>query len=129
MLFLAISAFDSLNSQAQISFHNCHIPFIGSKKGKESCAQGETCRARRKGEAPFTDEELDYYACLVELDNAVGIILKALKSHGYYDNTMVRFIVEFNPQGHKASVFISSHISLSLRLRLRFRFSFFSTNT
>ena len=76
---------------AQISFHNCHIPFIGSKKSKESCARGETCRTPPKGEAPFTDEELDYYACLVELDNAVGILLKALKTHGYYDNTMVRY--------------------------------------
>ena len=76
--------------EAQISFHNCHIPFIGSKKLRESCARGETCRVPSNGEAPYTDEELDYYACLVELDNAVGVILKALKTHGYYDNTMVR---------------------------------------
>jgi hypothetical protein len=77
--------------KAQISFHNCHIPFIGSVTARKKCARGETCRTPSNGEAPYTDEELDYYACLVELDNAVGIILKALKTHGYYDNTMVRF--------------------------------------
>lgn len=77
--------------KAQISFHNCHIPFIGSTTAREACARGETCRTPSNGKAPYTDEELDYYACLVELDNAVGIILKALKTHGYYDNTMVRF--------------------------------------
>uniref|UniRef100_A0A6U3RMU3 Sulfatase N-terminal domain-containing protein n=1 Tax=Ditylum brightwellii TaxID=49249 RepID=A0A6U3RMU3_9STRA len=74
---------------AQISFHNCHQPFIGSKKVKESCAKGETCRPPLNGEEPYTDEELDYYACLIELDNAVGLILNALKRYGYYDNTMV----------------------------------------
>ena len=75
---------------AQISFHNCHIPFIASKEAKEACSRGETCRLPREGEPPFTDEELDYYACLNELDNAIGIILDLLKEEGYYDNTMVR---------------------------------------
>ena len=75
---------------AQISFHNCHIPFIASKAAKEACARGETCRLPRQGEPPYTDEELDYYACLNELDNAMGIILNTLKERGYYDNTMVR---------------------------------------
>mmetsp|Transcript_26788 Transcript_26788/g.73711 ORF Transcript_26788/g.73711 Transcript_26788/m.73711 type:complete len:339 (+) Transcript_26788:336-1352(+) len=75
---------------AQISFHNCHIPFIGSKAAKGSCDRGETCRSPGDNEEPFTDQELDYYACLVELDNAVGMILKSLKKYGYYENTMVR---------------------------------------
>eukprot|EP00536_Pseudo-nitzschia_multiseries_P000564 jgi/Psemu1/249692/estExt_Genewise1Plus.C_70067 len=83
---------------AQISFHNCHIPFIGSKEAKESCARGETCRSPRSDEKPFTDEELDYYACLVELDNAVGMILKSLKKHSYYDNTMTWFATDNGPE-------------------------------
>ena len=83
---------------AQISFHNCHIPFIASNSSKESCAKGKTCRPPGAGEPPYTDEELDYYACLTELDNAVGIILDALKTHGYYDNTMSWFTSDNGPE-------------------------------
>lgn len=83
---------------AQISFHNCHIPFIGSKQFKESCARGETCRPPAPGEAPYTDLELDYYACLVELDNAVGTVLNALKVNGYYENTMIWFAADNGPE-------------------------------
>jgi arylsulfatase A-like enzyme len=83
---------------AQISFHNCHIPFIGSKEYKESCARGETCRPPAPGEPEYTDKELDYYACLIELDNAVGKVLEALKANGYYDNTMTWFTADNGPE-------------------------------
>eukprot|EP00533_Pseudo-nitzschia_delicatissima_P015812 CAMPEP_0197261732 /NCGR_PEP_ID=MMETSP1432-20130617/122_1 /TAXON_ID=44447 /ORGANISM="Pseudo-nitzschia delicatissima, Strain UNC1205" /LENGTH=572 /DNA_ID=CAMNT_0042726015 /DNA_START=81 /DNA_END=1799 /DNA_ORIENTATION=- len=83
---------------AQISFHNCHTPFIGSKAAKDACAKGKTCRLPPDGEPPFTDEELDYYACLNELDNAVGIILDTLKKEGYYDNTMIWFGTDNGPE-------------------------------
>lgn len=83
---------------AQISFHNCHIPFIGSKDAKESCAQNATCRPPAPGTPPYSDKELDYYACLTELDNAVGLVLKALKTYGYYDNTMAWFGADNGPE-------------------------------
>jgi arylsulfatase A-like enzyme len=83
---------------AQISFHHCHIPFIASEKAKNDCATGKTCRPPLNGEPPYTDLELDYYACLTELDNAVGIILKALQDHGYYDNTMTWFTTDNGPE-------------------------------
>lgn len=83
---------------AQISFHNCHIPFIGSPDARESCVKGETCRPPAPGEPPYTDEELDFYACLTELDNAVGIVLESLKTHGYYENTMAWFTADNGPE-------------------------------
>jgi arylsulfatase A-like enzyme len=83
---------------AQISFHNCHIPFIGSKEARDSCARGETCRPPAPGEPPYTDEELDFYACMTELDNAIGIILDAVKTSGYYDNTMTWFTADNGPE-------------------------------
>jgi arylsulfatase A-like enzyme len=94
---------------AQISFHNCHIPFIGSKEKKEACANGETCRPPKEGELPYTDDELDYYACLTELDNAVGIILQALKDHGYYDNTMTWFSTDNGPEHNCPPTGICKH--------------------
>jgi arylsulfatase A-like enzyme len=83
---------------AQISFHNCHIPFIGSEPIKASCARGETCRLPAMGELPYNEEELDYYACLIELDNAVGTILSSLEQYGYYDNTMIWFASDNGPE-------------------------------
>jgi arylsulfatase A-like enzyme len=83
---------------AQISFHHCHIPFIASEKAKEDCATGKTCRLPQHGEPPYSDTELDYYACLTELDNAVGIILRAVQERGYYDNTMVWFTTDNGPE-------------------------------
>lgn len=83
---------------AQISFHNCHIPYIGIKEAKEACARGETCRPPRPGEPPYSDDELDYYACLNQLDNAVGIILDTVKESGYYDNTMIWFTADNGPE-------------------------------
>ncbi|KAG7354291.1 sulfatase [Nitzschia inconspicua] len=83
---------------AQISFHHCHIPFIASEKAKRDCAAGKTCRLPEKGEPPYTDQELDYYACLTELDNAVGIILRAVQEYGYYNNTMIWFATDNGPE-------------------------------
>jgi arylsulfatase A-like enzyme len=72
---------------AQISFHNCHIPFIGSDEAVESCKRNETCRT--PVDKPYTAEELDFYACLTQLDTAVGHILALLESTGYFANTMI----------------------------------------
>lgn len=96
--FLAERKIEQKPFFAQVSFHNCHIPFIGSKNAKAACARGEMCRPPSSGEPPYTDEELDYYACLTELDNSVGKVLDALEQGGYYDNTMVWFASDNGPE-------------------------------
>jgi arylsulfatase A-like enzyme len=96
--FLADRSAQNKSFLAQISFHHCHIPFISSEKAKNDCTTGKTCRPPGNGEPPYSDEELDYYACLTELDNAIGIILKALQDHGYYDNTMTWFTTDNGPE-------------------------------
>eukprot|EP00928_Gymnodinium_smaydae_P039784 TRINITY_DN27104_c0_g1_i1.p1 TRINITY_DN27104_c0_g1~~TRINITY_DN27104_c0_g1_i1.p1 ORF type:complete len:615 (-),score=33.83 TRINITY_DN27104_c0_g1_i1:147-1991(-) len=86
---------------AQVSFHNCHIPFIGTAAARQKCRDGTTCASRNKhGDSPdnFTDFELDYYACLSELDNAVGTIINALDTLGYYNNTFIWFATDNGPE-------------------------------
>ena len=85
---------------AQISFHNCHIPFIGMHEFKEACAKGEACRPPGPGEDPYSDEELDYYACLLSLDRSVGKILQSLKDAAYYENTMIWFGSDNGPENN-----------------------------
>jgi len=74
---------------AQISFHNCHIPYIGSPAERAKCSSNETCRPPDEGAQPYTEDELDFYACLNEFDGSIGRVLDALKRLGYYDNTLV----------------------------------------
>lgn len=86
---------------AQVSFHNCHIPFIGTAAARQACRDGKTCKPTNKhGDSPqnFTDVELDYYACLSELDNSVGTIMNALDRLGYYENTFVWFTTDNGPE-------------------------------
>lgn len=83
---------------AQISFSSCHIPFIGTPVSKDACAHGETCRPPTPGDRPYTEKELDYYACLTQLDDAVGMVLDAVKDSGYYDNTMIWFASDNGPE-------------------------------
>jgi len=83
---------------AQISFHNCHIPFVGTNASKVACQSGETCRPPLEGDPLYTAEELDYYACLNELDGAVAEVLNALDKEGYYDNTMIMFASDNGPE-------------------------------
>ena len=87
---------ENLPFLAQISFHNCHIPFIGSVEAVEACARNETCRP--PNDVPYTAQELDYYACLTQLDTAVGQILDLLHSTGYYDNTMIWLASDNGPE-------------------------------
>ena len=46
---------------AQIAFHNCHIPFIGTKLRKADCNSTESCAPTLPNAAPYSDEELDFY--------------------------------------------------------------------
>ena len=85
---------------AQVSFHNCHIPFVGTPARVAACnATGSTeCAAPLPGALPYNHQELDFYACLNELDNSVGTVLDALKRLGYYDNTMTWFTTDNGPE-------------------------------
>mmetsp|Transcript_8228 Transcript_8228/g.24390 ORF Transcript_8228/g.24390 Transcript_8228/m.24390 type:complete len:636 (-) Transcript_8228:938-2845(-) len=79
---------------AQISFHNCHIPFIGTNSTREQCVQGEICPK----DGDFSDAQLDFYACLNELDSSVGLVLDALDKYGYRDNTLIWFTTDNGPE-------------------------------
>lgn len=86
---------------AQISFHSCHIPYIGTAQARRDCQNGKTCRATNgHGNSPgnFTDFQLDFYSCMTELDGAVGRVLAALDSRGYYENTFIWFTTDNGPE-------------------------------
>jgi hypothetical protein len=73
---------------AQISFHNCHIPFVGTPSRRAACnssAPGAECLPPLPGAAPYGSAELDFYACLNELDSSVGAVLDALQRLNYYE--------------------------------------------
>ena len=83
---------------AQISFHNCHIPFVGTPSRRAACNSTAECEPTLPGSLPYNSQELDFYACLNELDNSVGTVLDELKRLGYYDNTMTWFTVDNGPE-------------------------------
>lgn len=86
---------------AQVSFHNCHIPYIGTAAARKDCKDGKTCQpTNRHGDSPenFTSFELDFYACLSELDASVGRILDKLVETGYYENTFIWFTTDNGPE-------------------------------
>ena len=61
---------------AQVSFHTCHIPFVGTPARVAACnASGSAeCAPPLAGAAPYNHQELDFYACLNELDSSVGTV-------------------------------------------------------
>ena len=83
---------------AQISIHNCHIPYIGTPSEREACAANRTCNPPLPGSQPYTSPELDFYACLNEFDEAVGKMIGALKRLDYYENTMIWFTTDNGPE-------------------------------
>jgi len=105
-LFLAIAFSDFLNSlngkpfMAQISFHNCHIPYVGTLERRASCLANQTCNASRAPHFPYSEAQLDFYACLSELDNSIGVVLKSLDDLGYRQNTMIWFTTDDGPEGN-----------------------------
>jgi hypothetical protein len=62
---------------AQVSFHNCHVPSIGTPDDRRACAAGDSCNApSTTGNASaYTDAELDFYGCMIELDRAIGKVM------------------------------------------------------
>jgi hypothetical protein len=94
---------ESLNGRpflAQISFHNCHIPFVGTPSRVAACnATGSAeCAPVLPGFGAYNHQELDFYACLNELDGSVGTVLDALKRLGYYDNTLTLLSTDNGPE-------------------------------
>jgi len=83
---------------AQLSFHNCHIPFIATDAARRSCAAGETCRTTNST-SNYTSEELDYYGCLTELDASVGAVVDWLDDELHaYDDTLILFATDNGPE-------------------------------
>merc|ERR1719201_818650 len=80
---------------AQISFHNCHIPYIGTTHWRQECAAGRSCKPGN-----YSDAQLDFYACLNELDDAVGRVLASLEKHDYRENTMLWLTTDNGPEGN-----------------------------
>jgi arylsulfatase A-like enzyme len=83
---------------AHLSFHNCHEPFIGSAARRSACASGETCTSPAAGEPPYTSMELDFFACLQSLDDAVGATLGLLDKQGYAEDTLTWFTTDNGPE-------------------------------
>jgi len=82
---------------AHLSFHNCHIPFIGQDSSRALCKSGETCRLPKKNS---TEAQFDFYACLNELDASVGAVLKQVRDRGDYGHTMIWFASDNGPEGN-----------------------------
>lgn len=71
--------------------HQCHIPYIGTPEEEKKCNDSTSCKPPLTGAPEYTSAEVDFYACLNQLDESVGVMLDALKANGYYENTMVWF--------------------------------------
>lgn len=62
-----IESLDGAPFLAQISFHNCHIPFVGTPSRRAACnntAPGAECEPPLPGSLPYNAQELDFYACV-----------------------------------------------------------------
>eukprot|EP00040_Diaphanoeca_grandis_P005869 m.34845 g.34845 ORF g.34845 m.34845 type:complete len:658 (-) comp17047_c0_seq1:288-2261(-) len=84
----------------QLAFHNCHIPFVGTPEQRALCMNGTTC-TESASSGPLgnlSDFQLDFYACLNELDGAVGRVLDALDAHGYGQNTLTWLATDNGPE-------------------------------
>lgn len=96
---------------AQLSFHNCHMPYIGTHAARQACRDGVTCEPSNPQGVPsqqYNDFQLDYYACLNELDASVGRVVDSLDQKGYYENTMVWFTTDNGPEGNCAPAGLSA---------------------
>eukprot|EP00056_Hartaetosiga_gracilis_P007837 m.112756 g.112756 ORF g.112756 m.112756 type:complete len:218 (-) comp12789_c1_seq16:2011-2664(-) len=79
---------------AQLSFHNCHIPYIGTTYWRDQCAKGISCKPGN-----YSDAQLDFFACLNELDAAVGRVMSTLEKYNYSENTMTWITTDNGPEG------------------------------
>ena len=94
---------DGLNGRpfvAQLAFHNCHIPYVGTEQQRELCQKGTTC-TESASSGPLANlslAQLDFYACLNELDSAVGRVLGALDKYDYGPNTLTWLATDNGPE-------------------------------
>ena len=72
-----------------------HIPYIGTTHWRQECAAGRSCKPGN-----YSDAQLDFYACLNELDDAVGRVLASLEKHDYRENTMLWLTTDNGPEGN-----------------------------
>ena len=93
---------DDAGFVAQLSFHNCHIPFVGAAATVAACRDGDGCLPENRQGQPknnYSAAQLDFYACLLELDAAVGAVLRDLRDFKRYDDTLVYFTTDNGPEG------------------------------
>lgn len=85
---------------AQLAFHNCHKPYAGTLEDRWACGNGTTCsESPASGPlANLSDAQLDFYACLNELDAAVGRVLDSLDRRGYGKNTLTWLATDNGPE-------------------------------
>ena len=85
---------------AQLAFHNCHIPYVGTQEQRWECGNGTTC-TESAASGPLdqlSSAQLDFYACLNELDAGVGRVLDALDARGYGHNTLTWLATDNGPE-------------------------------
>ena len=78
-----------------------HVPFIGTPADRKACAAGESCLPRWEtptGGQAYTDAELDFYGCMIELDRAIGKVLGAMDRLGYGENTLTMLATDNGPE-------------------------------
>ena len=95
---------DDAGFVAQLSFHNCHIPFVGAAATVSACRDGDGCLPENRQGQPksnYSAAQLDFYACLLELDAAVGAVLRDLRDFKRYDDTLVYFTTDNGPEGDR----------------------------
>ena len=63
-----------------------------------ACNSSAECAPPLPGAPPYNDQEIDFYACLVELDQSVGTVLDALVRLGYYNDTLTVFTTDNGPE-------------------------------
>jgi arylsulfatase A-like enzyme len=74
-----------------------HIPFIGTSYWRNECSAGRSCKPGN-----YSDVQLDFFACLNELDAAVGRVLDTLERQDYRENTMLWLTTDNGPEGNCA---------------------------
>ena len=55
-----IEGLDGSPFLAQISFHNCHIPFVGTASRRAACNSTAECEPTLPGALPYNSQELDF---------------------------------------------------------------------
>ena len=73
---------------------------MGTVEQRQLCQNGTTCTESASSGplADLTSTQLDFYACLNELDHAVGRVLDAMDANGYGRNTLTWLATDNGPE-------------------------------